>query len=212
MKANDIVVVSYTAVVNEKAVVGSEGNLNTSKLSYGDAAHLTTTPDSTTKTYTWDIDVFKYTMNESTKQALAGAEFSVSKSQDGKNPIAWIAKGNNAYRVAKAGETGTVTSITTDATGRFTIQGLDSDTYYLTEINAPAGYNKLAGVITVEIDQEGNVKQNGEAVNEIQVLNQTGTELPSTGGTGTTIFYVAGTILILGAAVLLIAKKRMSME
>ena len=215
LKANDQIVVSYTATLNENAVIAGEGNPNTSKVSYGDSSNTKYTPDSQTKTYTWDVDVFKYTMNGKNETALAGATFTLSKNADGSNPIALISKGNNVYRVAKAGETGTVTEITTDATGKFTIQGLDADTYYLTETAAPAGYNKLAGPVTIVIGENGVVNGTTEApqgVDEVKVLNQSGAELPSTGGMGTTIFYVLGSVLLVGAAVLLITKKRMSAE
>ena len=218
LKANDQIVISYTATLNENAVIAGDGNPNTSKLSYGDKGDEShtpsgTTPPSTTKTYTWDVDVFKYTMNGETETALAGAKFTLSKNADGSNPIALVSEGNNVYRVAKTGETGTVTEITTDATGKFTIKGLDADTYYLTETAAPAGYNKLAGPVTIVIGENGVVNATTEApqgVDEVKVLNQSGTELPSTGGMGTTIFYVLGSILVVGAAVLLFTKKRMS--
>ena len=217
LKANDKIVISYTATLNENAVIAGDGNPNTSKLSYGDkgdASHTPsgTTPPSTTTTYTWDVDVFKYTMNGETETALAGATFTLSKNADGSNPIALVSKGNNVYRVAKTGETDTVTEITTDATGKFTIKGLDADTYYLTETAAPAGYNKLAGPVTIVIGENGVVNGTTEApqgVDEVKVLNQSGAELPSTGGIGTTIFYVLGGVLVVGAAVLLVTKKRM---
>ena len=213
LKANDKIVISYTATLNENAVIAGAGNPNTSKVSYGDSSNTKYTPDSTTKTYTWDVDVFKYTMNGETEIALAGAKFTLSKNADGSNPIALVSEGNNVYRVAKTGETGTVTEITTDATGKFTIKGLDADTYYLTETAAPAGYNKLAGPVTIVIGANGVVNGTTEApqgVDEVKVLNQTGAELPSTGGMGTTIFYVLGTVLVLGAGILLITKRRMS--
>ena len=219
LKANDQIVISYTATLNENAKVGlDEGNPNESKLSYGDkgdASHTPsgTTPPSTTKTYTWDVDVFKYTMNGETEKALAGATFTLSKNADGFNPIALVSEGDNVYRVAKTGETGTVTEITTDATGKFTIKGLDADTYYLTETAAPAGYNKLAAPVTIVIGENGVVNGTTEApqgVDEVKVLNQSGTELPSTGGIGTTIFYIVGGVLVVGAVVLLVTKKRMN--
>ena len=212
LKANDKIVITYSATLNEKAVIAGEGNPNTSKVSYGDSSNTKYTPDSQTKTYTWDVDVFKYTMNGETETALAGAKFTLSKNADGSNPIALVSEGNNVYRVAKTGETGTVTEITTDTTGKFTIKGLDADTYYLTETAAPAGYNKLAGPVTIVIGENGVVNATTEApqgVDEVKVLNQSGTELPSTGGMGTTIFYVVGSILVLAAVVLLITKKRM---
>ena len=212
LKAKDQIVISYTATLNENAVVAGAGNPNTSKVSYGDSSNTKYTPDSQTKTYTWDVDVFKYTMNGEIEKALADATFTLSKYSDGSNPIALVSKGNNVYRVAKTGETGTVTEITTDATGKFTIKGLDADTYYLTETKAPAGYNKLPSAVTIVIGENGVV--NGttgapQGVDEVKVLNNTGVELPSTGGTGTTVFYVIGAALALGAVVLLVTRRRM---
>ena len=215
LKANDQIVISYTATLNENAVIAGAGNPNTSKVSYGDSSNTKYTPDSQTKTYTWDVDVFKYTMNSNTETALAGATFTLSKNNDGSNLIALVSEGNNVYRVAKSGETGTVTEITTDTTGKFTIKGLDADTYYLTETAAPAGYNKLAGPVTIVIGENGVVNGTTNApqgVNEVKVLNQTGAELPQTGGMGTTVFYVLGGVLVVGAVVLLITKKRMGAE
>lgn len=215
LKANDQIVISYTATLNENAVIAGEGNPNTSKVSYGDSSNTKYTPDSQTKTYTWDVDVFKYTMNGKTEAALAGATFTLRKNADGSNPIALVSEGNNVYRVAKTGETGTVTEITTDTTGKFMIKGLDADTYYLTETAAPAGYNKLAGPVTIVIGENGVVNGTTEApqgVDEVKVLNQTGAELPSTGGIGTTIFYVLGGILVAAAVILLVVKRRMRAE
>ncbi|MGN0757647.1 MAG: SpaH/EbpB family LPXTG-anchored major pilin [Candidatus Ventricola sp.] len=219
LKANDQIVISYTATLNENAVIAGDGNPNTSKVSYGDSSNTKYTPDSQTKTYTWDVDVFKYTNKMTGEGAdakteeigLAGATFTLSKKADGSTPIALVSEENNVYRVAKTDETGTVTEITTDATGKFTIKGLDADTYYLTETAAPAGYNKLAGPVTIVIGENGVVNGTTEApqgVNEVKVLNQSGTELPSTGGIGTTIFYVLGGVLAVGAVALLIAKRR----
>ena len=223
------ITITYSATLNENAVIAGVGNPNESKLSYGVKDGTTnepsgTTPPSETKTYTWNFNVFKYTMDGTKETALSGAKFTLSKNANGSNPIALVSEGNNVYRVAKTGETGKVTEITTNATGKFTIKGLDADTYYLTETAAPAGYNKLAAPIKVMIDNNCNVTYatkttaNGEYGNAIaadaslgiKVLNQSGTLLPSTGGMGTTIFYVLGSILAVGAIVLLVTKKRMS--
>ena len=209
LKANDKIEISYTATVNENAVVGGNGNPNESHLSYGDQNHPTSTPPSTTTTYTWKIDVLKYTMKGDEEVKLADAVFTLSKSIDGTDPIALISEGNNVYRVAKTGETG-ITQITTDATGAFTIKGLDSDTYYLTEIAQPAGYNKLADPIMVVINDHGKVNYNNDYTGMVRVENKTGAELPSTGGVGTTVFYVVGGLMVLLAVVLLVTRKKMS--
>lgn len=218
LKANDKIVISYTATVNENAVIGSAGNPNESKVEYGESGKTTTTPPSTTTTYTWKVDVLKYAEvtpegNSATEEKpLSGAVFILSKNNKGEAPIALISEGNNVYRVAKADETNTVTEITTDSTGKFTIKGLDSDTYYLIEKTAPAGYNTLKEAVEIIIANDGKVTYNGIVVDTVKVLNQSGTELPSTGGIGTTIFYVLGGVLMAGAFVLLVVRKRMRTE
>ena len=149
-------------------------------------------------------------MKDGEEKTLSGAKFTLNRNSDGSNPIALIAEGNNVYRVAKDGEESTVTEITTDATGAFTIKGLDSDTYYLTETAAPAGYNRLAGPVKVVIGNDGTVTYNETSTGTIKVLNNTGAALPSTGGVGTTVFYVVGGLMVLLAVVLLVTRKKMS--
>ncbi len=214
LKAGDKIEISYTATVNEKAVVGGNGNPNESKLSYGDSSSATptTTPPSTTTTYTWKIDVLKYTMKGDEEVKLADAVFTLSRDEKGTDLINLVKVKDNVYRVAKNNEEGAITQITTDATGAFTIKGLDSDTYYLTEITQPAGYNKLAAPIKVVIDDKGNVTYNGEYTGTVKVENKSGAELPSTGGIGTTVFYVVGGLMVLIAIVLLVTRKKMSVH
>ncbi len=213
------IVITYSATLNENAVIAGEGNKNTADLEYGNKPEKDSTPDQTTVTKTWQFDVEKFTYvgtgENKTEQKLAGATFTLSKNQDGTDPIKFVKVSDNVYRVAKENETGAITEITTDATGKFTLQGLDSDTYYLTETKAPAGYNKLAGPVTVVIDENGKVNktaENAEGVTAVKVENNAGSELPSTGGMGTTLFYIVGSILVLSAAVLLITKRRLSVQ
>ena len=104
--------------------------------------------------------------------------------------------------------------LTTNTQGKIEIDGLDADTYYLREVEAPKGYNKLTEDEEVKIQPMAS--EDGKSLTltslTVKVNNQSGSELPSTGGMGTTIFYVVGSILLVGAAVLLITKKRMSVE
>ena len=220
LKANDKIVISYTATLNENAVVGVEGNPNESKIEYGQSGKTTTTPPSETKTYTWKIDVFKYTMVKATEEgkvdaekALAGAQFVLYKMVGDVKYYAIVNADNqitgwtvNAYGSTESEK---ASVITTPGSGEFSITGLDSDTYYLEEIVAPAGYNTLSGPVTVAIDDKGKVTYNETSTGTVKVLNQSGTELPSTGGMGTTVFYILGSVLVLGAAVVLVTRKRM---
>jgi len=203
---NTVITVYYTAVVNENAVIAGAGNPNKVQLSYGEKPTPDRTPEDTTITYVWEMPIFKYT--GANKTPLAGAKFSLYTDEDCTQIVKLTDKGNNLYKVDP---NGTVTEITTDASGKFEIEGLDSGVYYVKETQAPAGYNKLADAISVEITNKGEVKQNGAIVNQVEIENNSGTELPSTGGMGTTLFYVFGAILMVGAAVLLVTKRRMNM-
>ena len=105
--------------------------------------------------------------------------------------------------------------------GQAVVEGLDSDSatkYYLEETKAPAGYNKLDGRFEITMDSGNLVAQishdrqagdNTWTSGGVHVVNKTGSELPSTGGMGTTVLYVAGGVLVAGAAVAFAAKKRM---
>ena len=225
LKANDQIVIFYTATVNDEAVVGLTGNPNESKLEYGEKGSSTVTPPSTTTTYTWELNVLKYANGDESK-VLADAEF-VLLNKD----LTKVAKFDTNGKltgwetVPTVADDGTITwpentTLTTDDQGKIRIEGLDGDTYYLRETKAPAGYNKLKNDIKVEITKtttNGTVKveykQDGVTSDgTIKVNNQSGTELPSTGGIGTTIFYCVGATLALGAFVLLVTKKRMGRE
>ena len=209
LKPNDVVEVTYSAKVAESAAIGDSGNKNETHLDYGENKHTTT---SETKTYVWSFDVHKYT-GENT--ALAGAKFKVLNSD--KSKTAYF-KYNATAKVYKfAGWTaveGAVYEFTTPGDGNIAFEGLDSGTYYLEEIEAPKGYNKLNDAIKFTIADEnapvkGQVSYDTDSTGTIKVLNNAGTTLPTTGGIGTTIFYLIGGGLMVAAAVLLIAKKRM---
>lgn len=210
LKAGDKIVISYSATLNASAVIGNNGNKNKSHITYGEKN--TATPDSETTTKTWEVKVLKYTMKNNVETGLENAVFELKKSEDAAEAIKLVKVGQtNTYRVAMDSETSTVTEITTPASGEFTIQGLDSGNYWLYEKKAPAGYNELKKPVKIVIAENGNVTVNEETapVDKVKVENNTGALLPSTGGMGTTIFYVLGGILAVGAAVLLVTKKRM---
>ena len=209
LEANDIITVTYSATLNENAVIGNvDKNTNETWLKYGDSQ---STQPKTTTTKTFEMNVFKYTENKTDKtkkDGLPGAVFTLSKKSDGTEPIKLIDKSSNVYRVAKTGDTGTITEITTPNDGKFKIQGLGAGTYYLTETKQPAGYNKLKNPVTVVIDNDGNVKVDDANADPVEVENKTGTVLPSTGGAGTTMIYLIGGALVLGSGVVLATKRR----
>ena len=208
--------VKYSATLNEGAVVGLHGNSNKSTLKYGDSANTKSTPESETITYTWDLDVLKYG-NTDKANVLENAQFVLLNKDKDKVAVVVDGKLTGWTNVPAAGENGTITwpantVLTTNVQGKIKISGLDSDTYYLREIKAPAGYNTLKQdvevVITGATKGEGSDLTYKTVLAEIQ--NLSGTELPSTGGIGTTIFYVLGSILVVAAGVLLVTKKRMN--
>ena len=104
-----------------------------------------------------------------------------------------------------------MSQITTSATGKFKISGLDADTYYLKEVTAPKGYNKLSAPVKITIGENGTITVDDKAIagTNVEVENKSGSLLPSTGGMGTTLFYIFGAILVIGSGVVLITKKRM---
>ena len=209
--------VKYSATLNEGAVVGLPGNSNTSTLKYGDSTNTKSTPESETITYTWDLDVLKYGNNDK-NNVLENAQFVLLNKDKDKVAVVVDGKLTGWTNVPAAGEDGTITwpantVLTTNAQGKIKISGLDSDTYYLREIKAPAGYNALKEdvevVITGAVKAEGSDSPTYSTVVS-EVNNNSGTELPSTGGIGTTVFYVIGSVLVAAAVVLLVTKKRMS--
>ena len=100
--------------------------------------------------------------------------------------------------------------MTTDENGEAKFEGLEDGTYELIEVVAPAGYNLLTA--PVEATVSGSDTDTTTLSVSKTIENNSGTVLPSTGGIGTTIFYVVGSILVVAAGVLLITKKRMSRE
>lgn len=202
--------VTYSATLNESAVIGTPGNKNDTWLKYGNSGSVT----SETTTYSYSFDLVK---TDSDGTLLAGAKFKLYADQNCANEIKLVADGDNAYRVAKTGEKA-VESIETNATSALTIKGLKgTTTYYLKEIEAPKGYNELENAFEFTI-ASANISSNlSETSNKwvegkstgIHIINKAGTTLPSTGGMGTTVFYVVGGGLMAVAVVLLVTKKRM---
>lgn len=186
---DNVITITYSATLNNMAVVAGNGNDNTVELAYKSDPNDTSRKDNDdTKTFTWGMPVFKYTGDDPENGTpLAGAEFTLTDAND----------------KVKA-------SVTTNETGRFEVKGLDEGTYTLTEDKAPDGYNKLAGPLSIYINHEGQIFIDGDknAVNVVNVQNLTGLELPSTGGIGTTIFYIVGGILVVGAIAFLIVRRR----
>lgn len=198
------ILVTYNATLNKDAVIDGDGNTNEVKLGYGN--HQNTVPSKvTTKSYQFDL----VKVDGTTNKLLDGAEFELA---DGETKLSFVKDANGNYRVAMTGEKDATTTITVKG-GKVNIYGLAGKTYTLTETKAPDGYNKLVTSETVNLADGSkthativdSVYKDGSVV----VENHAGTVLPSTGGMGTTLFYVIGGGLMVAAVVLLVTKKRM---
>lgn len=205
----DTVVITYSAVLNKDATIDDANpNPNDATLTYNNK-----TLKGHTDTYTYQFDLVKfYTDADGNRKLLDKAEFKLFENKTGGEAIKFVKNETGTeYRVATPGETGTEIIVTL-GTEKINIKGLDKKTYYLEETNAPGGYNKLKDRVEVNLTggsktatkTEGNFFDGG-----VQVLNKSGTTLPSTGGMGTTLFYVVGGLLMVCAVVLLVTKKRM---
>ena len=198
------IIVTYNATLNKDAVIDGDGNANEVKLSYGN--HQNTVPSKvTTKSYQFDL----VKVDGTTNKLLDGAEFELA---DGETKLSFVKDTAGNYRVATTGDEGATTTITVK-NGKVNIYGLAGKTYTLTETKAPDGYNKLVTSETVNL-ADGS-KTHATIVDSVYkdggvvVENHAGTVLPSTGGMGTTLFYVIGGGLMVAAVVLLVTKKRM---
>lgn len=198
--------VKYYATVGNKAPINTAMK-NTTWLTYGE--NNLETDKSETETYTYGIPVFKYTGNNA---GLAGAKFILSTKLDAtENDALKFDPNVPSYRYTIDQKTGNgTTTLESPDGGHFTIEGLKAGTYYLKETEAPKGYNKIQRSITIEILDNGTIKVEGNIVNDgiVKVQNNTGSLLPSTGGMGTTLIYVVGSILVLASGIVLFSKRK----
>lgn len=221
LNQNTDIIIEYYALLNSSADIGDTGNKNTAKLEYKNYE----TPETTATVYSYGIEVFKYTKksNSSTETPLSGAEFMLYKTEtvDNSSVTKYAKVENNKLVEWTTNKADAI--FTTPGDGKFKIEGLDVGTYYLVETKAPAGYNRLNNKVEVKVtakeDNSAKVEYKMpdatdfiEANTQIKVLNQTGAVLPSTGGMGTTIFYVAGGLMVAVAGVLLVTRKRMNAQ
>lgn len=206
LETNDKIVVYYTAVLNENAVIAGAGNPNEAWLDYGEGKHTT---HDTTQTYTYGFDLVK---TDGQFKLIDGAEFKIYDAPTGGNEVYVVKVSEGNYRRATDAET-PVSIVVKD--GKVRVTGFDNGTYYLEETVTPAGYNQLPArqkfiIADGNLDAVFNdgVYSTGSGVH---VVNKSGTMLPETGGMGTVMFIAFGMIVVLGAGALLVTKKRMSM-
>lgn len=215
-----VITVEYTAKLNNNAVLGSAGNPNEVYLEYSNNPNKSEAGNNETGNTPKDVVIvftYKTIINKVDGEGnpLTGAEFTLEKYNKG------------------TGEWEAITVVKNDEGTTFTFSGLDDGKYRLTETKTPAGYNTIA-TIEFTVTAEHDVLSDNPALTSLSgnattgtltftsnttegslsanVVNKAGATLPETGGIGTTIFYVVGGILVVGAVVLLVARKRMNSE
>lgn len=228
--AGDKIIVEYNATLTENANIGSAGNWNSAYLEYSNNPEYSgsgeNSPTSHTKedlnvAFTYEVDVNKV---DGLNDPLTGAGFTLYK---------WNASAEGDDKYEAVG-----TEIKGEDLTTFIFKGIDAGKYKLVETTTPDGYNtaadlefivkashdETADVPTLKtlkvVDTKGADLATGQDAKfsvdltngklDTTVVNTSGSTLPSTGGIGTTIFYVAGGVLVVGAGVLLVSKKRMS--
>lgn len=218
-------VFEYSARLNSDAVVGTVGNENSVKLVYNYNNNPNTmdetTPPETTKVYTWGIDITKH---GELSDPLQGVKFNLIKDTENGTPITFAQDDETGvYTVDATG----VEALTTNASGKICVKGLESGTYYLKEISTQSGYVLLKDPIAIVIkgnssDGMATATVGGETVTMTQdgnsesafvpltVVNNKGFDLPQTGAAGTALFAVAGMAIAAVAGGLLFFLRRSS--
>ena len=204
LTAATTIYIKYTATLNDNAVV-TDPQTNTPSVKWGNAGNSTGTP---TETYTRKFQILKYKEGDSGKDPLDGAKFQLYTAETGGTAMNLaVNAAGTIYRVyaddtkLPTGYTKTTDNkIVTIKNEKITVEGVDSDTYWLEETDAPEGFNKIVGRIKVQVSADNSLI--------VEIANHAGTVLPSTGGIGTTLFYVIGAVLALGAGVVLVTKRR----
>lgn len=239
------IVLTYKAKLNSSAQTGNDAfapnetqNINSVKIKYTnnpynvwnpntdnscdvpDGNNITTdeSTDAIAKVFTYQLDIHKYANGVDN---LAGAKFKLLNKDKNKylymnnNVIEWVELSSNYATVFESTDNGNIS-----------IKGLDADTYYLEETEAPAGYNKLTDEKQVKIDatfdnselktlklnEKDNTGNAATGIVTLDVENKKGATLPETGGIGTKIFYVLGGTLVIGSGAALVIKKRMGKD
>jgi fimbrial isopeptide formation D2 family protein/LPXTG-motif cell wall-anchored protein len=192
------ITIKYKATINELALEDDPEN-NTAYVKYGNEDSNNKTPNEETKVWNAQIGVKKYDGAKADDKPLEGAGFKL-KNSEGKyyhlegTVVSWVDKAAGDEHVSNGN--GTVPAFT----------GLADGAYTLEETTIPSGYTKATDK-TITIAASNYTNENLSQTAEVE--NQKGTPLPTTGGIGTTIFYIVGAILVVGAGILLISRRRM---
>lgn len=217
------ITVTYTAHLNDKAYVniagGSTSNINKVYLTYSnnpkDESSIGKTPESTpVYVYTYQLNNTKYHDDDNPNNVLAGAGFRLYSDKACTQEVKLYQKDNFYFPIKDATDKEKdAVQMISGQDGQFNVRGLDAGTYYLRETNPPKDYSACKVIpVTIKADHSRNDQVNLEGsnlTNDIVNIKAGGITLPSTGGIGTTLFYVVGGGLMVAAIVLLVTKKRM---
>ena len=216
------ITVTYTAHLNDKAYVntrsGSTENKNSVQLQYSNnprpGEYWGTTPKSEVYVYTYQLNNTKYHDDDTTGNELAGAGFRLYSDEacTPEQEVKLYKKDNFYYPIKDATDKAQdAVEMFSDEHGQFNVRGLDAGTYYLKETNPPADYSACANkeIVISATHDVNHVFLSGNLSTTIINKKAGGITLPSTGGIGTTLFYVVGGGLMVAAIVLLVTKKRM---
>lgn len=216
------ITVTYTAHLNDKAYVniagGSTSNINKVYLTYSnnpkDESSIGKTPESTpVYVYTYQLNNTKYHDDDNPNNVLAGAGFRLYSDEACHDEDEIKLKMNDDDTYSRDFSTeGKGVEMISNNKGQFNVKGLDAGTYYLKETKTPADYNPCGVTkVTITANHNGNHVEFDSSKLSTTIINKKagGITLPSTGGIGTTIFYVVGGGLMVAAIVLLVTKKRM---
>ena len=183
------VTVEYKAKLNNSAVLGDTGNLNSATLTYSNDPYGTGTITSNvaqTSVFTYGVEVLIYANGDKSK-VLSGVKFEVY---------------SDASLTNKLGE------ITTDSTGRGRLPGLAEGTYYLKQVSTASGYTLAKDAIAIKVKLEGSTPGSVEGYYEAEVAAFEAGTLPFTGGPGTILYTVIGMITIVSAILLFVLYAR----
>ncbi|MBR3016358.1 MAG: LPXTG cell wall anchor domain-containing protein [Clostridia bacterium] len=232
LSAGDTISITYNAILNDEAVVADAGNPNTFHIEFSNDPNKTgngtpgTGPNHVVIVFTFKTVFDKIDENNN---PLAGADFELYKKtgtgDDDWTIVTSLHTGEGALNPSKAKDAGDDDSV------KFTFSGLGQGTYKLVETQIPDGYNGIDPIIftiTASYTVDGNphigtLTGTGESITmtrnssnkaelDADIQNHSGVTLPSTGGIGTTIFYIVGAVLVLGAAAIILARRKAEQE
>ena len=211
---NKKIVITYSAELNQNAVTADPFQVNKTHLEYSE--QNTVEKEVTVKTYEGDL-----VKTDSDDKVLDGATFKMNDAATAGTQYQLVMVGTptspatttGVYRIKSSEVTGDPVEKLIPLNGKLTIKGLENGDYYFEEVDVPTGYNGLTERAKLTISDANNsatINSDTYVSGGVEVVNQSGAELPSTGGIGTTIFYVIGAILVLGAGILLVTRRRMN--